>query len=484
MALLAVAIVLGGWQRFAAIGAREMSADEGASWAAAAAPSLAEVVRIQAVLNPGKLAVYEIVLHGWIGLFGDGLGAMRALSALLDTFSIVVVFVLVRELLRARSSAPQSESESAGFRGIPCAEAEMVAALAALFFAVNLVTIKYARELRMYPLALLLVLLQVWFFIRAVRRGNLFDLAPLAVLTVLAVATHFSAAFMIVAEGLCLIALPLMQWRSAQSFRMTPPFTIAAALGAGAALFLIVALPALRTGASAFANGATGWIERPRWWAPLALFNKGVGSFAFPVMAALAGWGAWRGWLRSRAATAFALAWMWLPPLLMLVASYAFSPMFVERYALWCFVPFFMLAALGAWELPSASMRAVAIGKIAAIGAIALSVALALGHLHTYRQRPHDTQWREAASAAAAALAPGMKIAVAPPYAVNAVRYYLRSTQAAGAAVPADDSDGQVLVIGDQWHAREEGAKLLAQYTHPLAAFRDVQVYGRGTRTR
>ena len=208
---------------------------------------------------------------------------------------------------------------------------------------------------------------------------------------------------------------------------MDRPFAIAAALGAGAALFLIVALPALRTGASAFAQGATGWIERPRWWAPLALFNKGVGSFAFPVMAALAGWGAWRGWVRARAATAFALAWMWLPPLLMLVASYAFSPMFVERYALWCFVPFFTLAALGAWERQSASMRAAAIG---------LAVALALGHLHAYGQRPHDTQWREAARAAAGALAPGMKIAVAPPYAVNVMRYYLRDTQAAEAACP------------------------------------------------
>jgi hypothetical protein len=484
VALLAIAIALGAWLRFAAIGAREMSADEGASWAAAAAPNLAEVVRIQAVLNPGKLAVYEVVLHGWMILFGDGLGAMRSLSAMLDTLSIVAVFVLVRELLNprsaARSSTPQSESEPAVPDGIPSAEAETVAALAALFFAVNLVTIKYARELRMYPLALLIVLLQVWFFIRAVRRGSRSDLVPLAALTALAVGVHFSAAFMIVTEALCLAASPRMLRRRARVSAILPPFAIAAALGAGAALFLIVALPALRTGASAFAHGATGWIEPPRWWAPLALFNKGVGSFAFPVMAMLAGWGTCRGWLRARAATAFALAWMWLPPLLMLVASYAFSPMFVERYALWCFVPFFMLAALGAWELPSASMRAAAIG---------LAVALALGHLHSYGQRPHDTQWREAARAAAGALAPGMKIAVAPPYAINVMRYYLRDTQFAGAAVPADgsdagDSDTNVLVVGDQWNAREEAAKLLAQYPHPLAGFRGVRVYGRGTRAQ
>jgi hypothetical protein len=477
MALLAAAIAFGAWLRFDAIGAREMSADEGASWAAAAAPRLGEVMRIQAVLNPGKLAVYEIVLHGWMILFGDGLGAMRMLSAMLDTVSIVVVFGLVGELLGAR---PPPQHEGARFEALPPQAAETVAAFAAVLFAVNLVSIKYARELRMYPLALLIVLLQVWFFIRAVQRGKGFDLAPLAMLTALAVATHFSAAFMVVTEALCLAAAPPMPWSRARPLRMTRPFAAAAALGAGAALFLIVALPALRTGASALAHGATGWIERPRWWAPLALFNKGVGSFAFPVMTVLAGWGAWRGWVCARAATVFALAWMWTPPLLMLVASYAFSPMFVERYALWCFVPFFMFVALGAWELPIASMRAAALGLV---------VALALGHLHAYRRHPHDTQWREAAHAAADALGPGMKIAIAPPYAVNAMRYYLRDTQFAAAVVPVPDSGvgdsaADVLVIGDQWNALEKPAKLLAQFPRPLAGYRGVRVCGRGARVQ
>jgi len=477
-ALLALAIALGGWLRLDAIGAREMSADEGASWAAAAAPSLAGVMRIQAALNPGKLAVYEIALHGWMKLFGGGLGAMRTLSAIFDTFNIVVVFMLVRELLVKRPSAKQNQDAALG--AMPYAEAQAVAALAALLFAVNLVAIKYARELRMYPLALLVVLLQVWIFVRVVRRGPaLFDLALLAVLTALAVATHFSAAFMFAAEALCLAAAPLI-WPRGGRYPLATALAIGGAFGAGAAIFLLVALPDLRSGAQAFANGATGWIERPRWWAPLSLFNKGAGSVAFPVMAALAVWGAWRGWARAREATAFALAWMWLPPLLMLAASYGFSPMFVERYALWCFVPFFMLAALGAWEVPGAPARALAIG---------VAVCLALAHLHAYARRPHDTQWREAARAAAGALAPGEKIAVAPPYAVNAVRYYLHVTQAAGAAVPADDAGVRggtagVLVIGDQWNAHAEVATLRKGYPRPIAAFRDVRVCGRGTPAR
>ena len=75
----------------------------------------------------------------------------------------------------------------------------------------------------------LVVLLQVWVFIRAVRRGgNPFELALLAVLTALAVATHFSAAFIFVAEALWLVAWPLMPWRRGQrsdglAARRSPP---------------------------------------------------------------------------------------------------------------------------------------------------------------------------------------------------------------------------------------------------------------------
>jgi hypothetical protein len=45
-----------------------------------------------------------------------------------------------------------------------------------------------------------------------------------------------------------------------------------------------------------------------------------------------------------------------------------------------------------------------------------------------------------------------------------------------------DDSDAEVLVIGDQWNARDKPAKLLAQYPHPLAGFRGVRVQARRTR--
>jgi len=452
-ASLAIAVALGAWLRFAGLGAREMSADEGASWAAAAAPSLSAAVRTQAILNPGKLALYEVALHGWMGLFGDGIAAMRSLSAALDTLSIVAVFALTRELLAGLD------------------DADAAAALAALLFAVNLVSIKYARELRMYPLALLIVLLQVRTFIRAARYGRRLDLALLVLLTALAAAAHFSAGFVVAAEmAWLLLILPRISAGSSL-------LAAAAALAGGAALFFVVALPSLRTGASAFAHGATAWIERPRWWAPVALFNKGIGTFAFPLLAVLAAWGAWRARRRAREAVSFALAWMWLPPVMMLAASYVFAPMFVERYALWCFVPFFILAAIGAWETPGAPLRATA---------VAAALLFALGHLHAYRRRAHDVQWREAARAAAGALAPGAKVAVAPPFAVNVVRYYLRADRAAETAMPAEGSasEAELLIAGQGWNVRGEAAKLAARYPRLLCAFRGVRVYGRAPLAR
>ncbi len=485
--ILLLALVLGGWLRFGGLGVREMSADEGASWAAAAAPTVGDVVRIQAILNPGKLALHEVALHGWIRLFGDELAAMRALSAALGTVAIVVVFLLTRELLGPLPSSPsgrEAQSEEAphppvvpskrglafALGGMPQAEADAVAVLAALLFAVNLVTIKYCRELRMYALALLLTLLQTWFFIRAVRRGGRFNLASLAVLTALALAAHFTSGFIVASEALCLPALLQSCSRAALTRRIVETGRVAAALGVGIVLFGVFAAPSLRVGAAAYAQGATRWIGLPRWWAPVSLFNKGVGTFAFPVIIAVAGWGAWRGWRRTAGAAAFALVWMWLPPLLMLIASYTFSPMFVERYMLSCFVPLFILAALGAWEMGRAW---------ACAGAGALLAALALGHLYVYRERAHDILWREAARVAAAQVPAGATIAVGPPYAVNVVRYYLRDKMTSVGVIPANGVEAEILIAADGWLVGDEAAKLLREYPWTVAHVRGLQVRDR-----
>src|SRR5262249_54339528 len=153
---------------------------------------------------------------------------------------------------------------------------------------------------------------------------------------------------------------------------------------------------------AATAGGIIRWIKPPAFYAPFALFNKAAGTVAFPLLAGLAIWGAMSAWRRGlRDAVAFAALWMWAPPILMMIASYALTPIFVERYALTCFVPFFILTSLGIFDLRQRTLRA---------AALAIAVAFSIGHILSYYEKPHDAQYREAVGIAAAQIRPGQVI--------------------------------------------------------------------------
>jgi len=409
LAILILAVVAGAALRFADLGSNEMSADEAATWAAAAAPSVAQVIALQKKLNAGKLAVHDVLLHGWIAMFGDGIRALRSLSALLGTIAIVLVFWVARELL-----TPACDCAAAGDtvkRG-----ADLAAAIAALIFAVNLVTIKYSRELRMYPLMLSLLLAQVGFFIRASRRGGFVNYVAAGMLADAAIATNLSATLIFGTEGLwllCLLARSGFRPLASESRRA---WKVAIALALAGAAFAPVLLEEWRTGSAAVGRGVLGWIQRPPLWEPFALFNKATGTFAFPVLAALAAYGAIRGWRVARDAAAFALVWMWTPVIVLMIVSYAVAPALAERYVLSCFVPMFFLAALGICELGSSRTLGLA---------LAAAAALSIGHVYSFMRKPHDIQWREATAIALKNLAPGATLSTRPAYAVEVVRYYL-----------------------------------------------------------
>ena len=94
--------------------------------------------------------------------------------------------------------APRSEEESA----ITGDDVGIIAGLAAIVFAVNLVTIKYSREARMYPLMLAAILAQVTMFLRALRAGGLANYAALVILTAIAIGSNFAAVLIPATEGL------------------------------------------------------------------------------------------------------------------------------------------------------------------------------------------------------------------------------------------------------------------------------------------
>jgi 4-amino-4-deoxy-L-arabinose transferase-like glycosyltransferase len=464
-AILTLALFLGAYLRCANLGGREMSADEGASWAAASAPTIREVLRAQNHLNPGKAGLHDLTLHLWMRAFGDGLAAMRALSAAVGTIAILLVFGATREIFEVCRRTTDDADPATVYP-------DEAAAITALIFAVNLITIKYSREVRMYPLVVAAVIAQTWLFFRALRHGGFASYAGVAVFTAMALAAHLTAVLAFGGEGVWIAYLIARNRFDFAATELRRALMLACALAAGAAILSPLAPTVIGSAAHAADRGAIDWIKRPAPWAPFALFNKASGSFAFPAMAALAVWGVVRGWRRSRDGISFAMLWMWTPPLMLLFVSYAIRPAFVERYLLSCFVPFFILIAVGILEVPTQAVR---------FGAVVLVVVLAIGHVIAWDRKPHDVQWSEAVRVAAANSKAGGAIAVAPGFAVSVVSYYMGDSSPT-LAHPADatgDDPAGVALIADQGLAPESAAALEREYPRVLAHLRGVVVRGR-----
>ncbi len=463
LAVLLLAFALGAVLRFGNLGSFELSPDEGASWGAARATSIAEVISRQAVLNPGKLAVHDIALHAWIGLFGSSVAAMRSLSALLGTLSILLVYLVARELLA-----------NSGDAGLHDDAAMLIAAMSALVFAASLVVVKYSRVARMYPLMLAAILAQVALFLRGLRRGGIANLSGGAIFSALAIATHFSAVLIPAAEAWWLMYVLAAAGFRSGTLAVRRAWTMALAVGAGCFALAPKLWAGYRMTAAVVPGGIVRWIKAPEWYAPLALFNKATGSVAFPVLALLAAIGVIRGWRRNRDAVGFALLWMWAPPLMMLAASYLLTPIFVERYALSCFVPFFILAAVGMFELRAGWAQA---------GTLAIVVLLSLGHDYEYYRRPHDAQFREATLIAAAQLKPGESMTVVPNYAIEVLRYYLpASDEGRAVAFASDRKTAAIVIVREQGDAPATVAAVRREYPHLIATVRGLEVRGRDWR--
>jgi mannosyltransferase len=456
LVLMAIALALGAIVRLYHLGASDLSPDEAASWAAAAAPGIMDVIRRQAAFNPGKLAAYELLLHGWIGLTGDGVVAMRTLSALLGIAAVALVFWAAREVLLLNESGD-----------LPHATIDQVAAISALIAAVSLTIFRFGREARMYPLLMVAALAETGFLLRAHRRGGALNYAGTALFTGLSIAANFSAVFMLAAQGLWLLL-------SREGRRRGWPWKPMAALACGA----VALAPALLGGAignsvSALNEGALNWISPAPWWRVFSFFNRAAGTWPFPILAALALWGAISQWSRLRDAIIFALFWMYAPVLLLFVVSLTLTPLFVERYALSSFVPFVILAALGIGAFDGRALRA---------AALALALAVSIGHGVAYLRRPPSHQWIHAI-AQIRSYSPAAQIVVAPPHGANLIRYYLRDSHyRASEFTPQSCTKSDIFLLWD--HALESGLEgpiesCKAGFRHVLFKEKDVTVLTR-----
>jgi hypothetical protein len=182
---LGVVVFLGAALRFATIDLQSYRYDEAVTVARVLHPSLFDTFAA-VPRSESTPPLYYLVAWLWSRPFGTGEVWMRSLSALAGTASILVVYLAALALPLARRAA----------------------LIAALAVAVSPVLVWFSQDARAYALVFLLTALSFLFFARARRSRSRGDLACWAAFSALALATHYFAGFVILAEAVLLLLGP------------------------------------------------------------------------------------------------------------------------------------------------------------------------------------------------------------------------------------------------------------------------------------
>ncbi|HVF03393.1 MAG TPA: glycosyltransferase family 39 protein [Frankiaceae bacterium] len=345
VAVVAVAVAM----RFAA--AQPLWLDETLSVNIARLP-LGEV--FEALRHDGSPPLYYLLLHAWIGLFGEGTLAVRALSGVIGVATIPAAWAFAREITRSRQ----------------------VADLTALVAATSPFAMRYATEARMYALVMLLVALGGWALVHLVRGPSRGAFAGVALCTGGLLLTHYWALYVVAVMGL--IVLVRRDWRAV------------AALVAGGLLFL----PWLPSFRYQLAHTGTPWAPRPQLGAVVDALTEwsGIGPVArllFVLLFVLALLGVFGSGvdgrrieldLRGRPVGRRLAALTFGTLLFGVLAGIVLRSGYAARYTAVVAVPFLVLVAIGATTLLDDRLRATVVGVTVLLG-------VATGIPHVLRQR-------------------------------------------------------------------------------------------------
>jgi mannosyltransferase len=306
--------------------------------------------------------LYYALAWLWSRLFGTGAVALRSLSAIAGTLTVPLAYAAARSV------------------------AGRAAAFAvALLVAVNPLLVWYSQEARAYALFAALVSLSFLFFVRVLLRPSGTTLALWAAASILALATHYFAVFVVACEAAWLLA------------RRRGRATSAAVAGVAVALAALAPLALAQR-----ATGNPGWISR----GPLAKRSAvAVKEFlvgrdapwdkVFAVACAVALLTAClAGCRRSRAsrtalapAAVIGLGALALPFVLALLGL----DYFVTQNDLGALLPLLIAVGIAAAAAP----RAIGAAAIAIVAVLSITLVVGVAGNRAY----HRTDWRGAARA-------------------------------------------------------------------------------------
>lgn len=356
--------------------------DEGASWGVARRGGTQLLLALKA--DP-SMPLYFVLLHFWM-LLGTSEAFIRSLSAIFAVASVPLLYLVARRLAGVTA-----------------------AAIATVLLAINQFQIAFAQEARGYALTEFLVILSTYLAVRIIDSPSRRVWLGYLAVTLLAVASHAFALFVLAAQLLTFVVAGRVSWKR-----------IAVIVGVGLAALLVLVFGPL---GAVMRHNRFNWIARvgpAQALGPIgALTGQGRHWFVLPyLLVALAGVWVLAGRLRRRDERwkpAMLLSWLAVPIVGSLVASIA-VPMFVSRYLIVAVPALVVIVATGLASLRRPWLFVPLTVLLLFIGTAALNV---------YYKTPQKEQWRIATASILARAEPGDEIILYHPNAANPYAYYV-----------------------------------------------------------
>lgn len=424
--ILLLILALGAVFRVVNLASDSIWLDEAYSIQFAHLPSASQVISETATSDVHP-PLYYLLLHYWVGLFGDTEFSVRLLSAICGLLAILALY-MVAALLFDRTTA----------------------LLGALLLALSQFHIGFSQEARMYSLLALLALLSSYFFLKLLARNSLVVLLAYVVCTSLLTYTHVYSFFIIIAQNLFLFSLYFF---NRELFKRTLVLWLVAQV-AVALLFLPWLFVLIRQ----FTRVRQGfWIPRP----PLAFIGQTLLEYAgswrlaallFPLMLlpiVLLWQRVWNAQLvraifqstedeHSRSPLtypqkiSFLLLWFASSIIIPFVVSHLSSPIYLPKYTIAASLPFLLLAARGLMSFRS---------RVVHVLLLLLIMSLTWINLRGYWSVLHKDDWRDAVAFFDQTARPGDLVLFTEPPAQVPFDYYSKHAGIVKAPFPLSVSE-------------------------------------------
>ncbi|MGZ4689163.1 MAG: glycosyltransferase family 39 protein [Acidimicrobiia bacterium] len=309
-----------------------------------------------ALRHDGAPPMYYALLHGWMLLFGDGDFAVRALSGVIGVATLPAAYFAG---LRLGGSDPERR--------------RWVAWSLVLLVATSPFAVRYATEVRMYSLTILLVLLGYIAVLRVLDQPSLGRLACVSAVTAALLFTHYWSFFLLAVVGAVFVWSAI----AGPADVRTAARRLVLALAVGGLCFI----PWLPTLSSQLEHTGTPWadatISLSIVASTMSQFAGGrlvVGRLLLVVLVGLALFGVFARKRTNAGASSSAVRWVALVGVATLVlglaVSYVATSTYQVRYAAVVFPFVLMVAAFGLTVVKDLRVRAVVLATAVVLGLV------------------------------------------------------------------------------------------------------------------